>query len=94
MTVNRYGFDEWAKTYNEDVWKAVRNDDWMFRDYDRILDKVVVYCDLTSQKYSTVVDIGAGTGNLAARFAERGLPVIDIEPPEFVDMHEWAYDGS
>jgi len=82
MPEDRWGFDRWAMSYDEDITKAAKSDDWMFKDYDRILDTVVDYCDLTSNEYSTVVDIGTGTGNLAARFAARGLQVIGIEPSE------------
>ncbi len=78
--MDRYGFNEWAKSYDDDVYKAAQNDDWMFGDYDRVLDKIVDYSDLASHKYSNVLDIGIGTGNLAARFLERGLKVIGIDP--------------
>jgi len=54
----------------------------MFGDYDRILDRVVECCDLARTRCSTVLDIGVGTGNLAARFLEKGLHVIGIDPSE------------
>lgn len=82
MSMDRYGFNEWAKSYDDDVYKAAQNDDWMFGDYDRVLDKIVDYSDFDSNKYSNVLDIGIGTGNLAARFLERGLHVIGIDPSE------------
>ena len=79
---DRWDFDRWAKSYDETILRAAQSDDWMFKDYDRILDKVVDYCDLSSNNYSTVVDIGAGTGNLASRFLNRGLRVTGIDPSE------------
>jgi putative AdoMet-dependent methyltransferase len=80
MTQDKWGFDEWAKSYDMDVIRAARAEDWIFQDYERVLDKVVEYCDLGRNKYTTVIDIGTGTGNLAGRFLERGLHVIGIEP--------------
>lgn len=82
MSKDRWGFDQWAKSYDEDVIKAARAEDWIFRDYDCVLDKVVDYCDLAGNNYSSVIDIGVGTGNLASRFLSRGMHVIGIEPSE------------
>jgi len=82
MSEDRWGFNDWAKTYDKDVERAAQANDWMFRDYDRILDKVVDYCELADNSYSLVLDIGTGTGNLAQRFLIRGLQVIGIEPSE------------
>lgn len=82
MPEDRWGFNEWAKTYDKDVERASQTNDWMFRDYDRILGKVVNYCELDIHRYSAVLDIGTGTGNLAQRFLMRGLQVIGIEPSE------------
>ena len=49
------------------------------KDYDRILDRVVDYCDLASNRYSIVLDIGVGTGNLASRFIGKGINIIGID---------------
>ncbi len=80
MSKDNRGFDGWANTYDEDIRKASGTDDWMFGSYDRVLDRVVDYCELDSNEYSTVLDIGVGTGNLAGRFFERGLQVTGIDP--------------
>ena len=77
---DRWGFDEWAKSYDKDVSEGTHQEDWVFEDYDRILDKVVEYCELSANHYLTVLDIGIGTGNLAAQFLGKGLHVIGIDP--------------
>lgn len=77
---DRWGFDDWAKTYDEDVAEAAQTDDWMFHDYHRVLDQVVELCELSESDCPTVLDIGVGTGNLASRFVDRGLTVIGIDP--------------
>jgi putative AdoMet-dependent methyltransferase len=80
MAQDKWDFDEWAETYDMDVVRAARAEDWIFRDYERVLDKVVEYCELDKNRYTSVIDIGTGTGNLAARFLARGLHVLGIEP--------------
>jgi putative AdoMet-dependent methyltransferase len=79
MPEDKWGFDVWAKSYDQDVTEAGQSDDWIFKDYDRILDKVVSYCDLASNRYSTVLDVGVGTGNLASRFIDKGIKIIGID---------------
>jgi putative AdoMet-dependent methyltransferase len=80
MTGDRWGFDKWASSYDEDVIKSARVGDWIFNDYDCVLDKVVEYSGLEENSYSSVLDIGIGTGNLAARFLSHGLQITGIEP--------------
>jgi putative AdoMet-dependent methyltransferase len=80
MTQEKWGFDEWAETYDMDVVRAARAEDWIYQDYERILDKVMEYCELAKNRYASVIDIGTGTGNLASRFLARGLHVLGIEP--------------
>jgi putative AdoMet-dependent methyltransferase len=80
MFKDRFGFRKWAPTYDEQVAKASLTDEWMFGGYDRVLDTVVAYCRLKENNYSTVLDIGIGTGNLGARFLQPGLNVYGIDP--------------
>ena len=80
MIQDRWGFDEWAKSYDMDVIRAEQAEDWLFQDYERVLNKVVEYCELNKHDYATVIDIGTGTGNLASLFLARGMNVIGIEP--------------
>jgi putative AdoMet-dependent methyltransferase len=80
MTGDRWGFNQWASSYDEDIIEAARSGDWMFGDYNRVLDKVVEYAELDGNSYTTVLDIGIGTGNLAVRFITRGMQVVGIDP--------------
>lgn len=77
---NKWGFDQWAKGYDKTIAKAISADDWMYKDYDRILDKIGEYAKLPEDKILTVLDIGIGTGNLAVRFLKRGFQVIGLDP--------------
>ncbi|MHB8104809.1 MAG: class I SAM-dependent methyltransferase [Dehalococcoidales bacterium] len=80
MSKDRWGFNKWASSYDEDIIKADRANDWIFSGYESVLNKVVEYCGLEDKNYSSVLDIGIGTGNLAKRFLPRGMRVIGIEP--------------
>jgi putative AdoMet-dependent methyltransferase len=60
-------FDAWAGTYDHDV--TVQHK-FPFDGYDNVLDMVVQLSAPTPGM--TVLDLGTGTGNLAARFAARG----------------------
>jgi putative AdoMet-dependent methyltransferase len=73
-------FDRWALTYDDDMEKANDSDDWMFGGYYRILDKVIEYCELEKYENPLVLDIGAGTGNLSAKFLEKELMVTATDP--------------
>jgi putative AdoMet-dependent methyltransferase len=52
----------------------------MFGGYGRVMDTVVDYCELDKNDYHTILDIGCGTGNLAAGFLERGMQVVGVDP--------------
>ncbi len=80
MPKDKFGFRKWAPTYDEQVAKASPTNEWMFGGYDHVLDKVVEYCQLGANDYSSVLDIGTGTGNLGARFLPHGLKVTGIDP--------------
>jgi putative AdoMet-dependent methyltransferase len=73
-------FNRWASTYDEEVSKASPTGQWMFGGYDRVLDTVVAYCELEKNNYASILDIGVGTGNLAARFLPCGMQVVGIDP--------------
>ena len=79
---DKWGFNDWAASYDEDVHDETHEGNWIFGHYESVLDKVVEYCELSENSYSTVLDIGVGTGNLVGRFLERGLTVIGIDPSE------------
>ena len=60
-------FDPWAESYDRDVQTY---SDFPFAGYEQVLEKVINLAD--ARPGMDVLDLGAGTGNLAVRFAERG----------------------
>lgn len=60
------GFDDWAESYDA----AVTGDGFPFAGYQEVLDKVVELAE--PHPGMAVLDLGAGTGNLAARFGALG----------------------
>src|SRR5512140_3896957 len=60
-------FDSWAENYDQDV---SRETVFPFIGYARVLDTVVQ--SAAPKAGMSVLDIGTGTGNLAARFAQAG----------------------
>ncbi len=77
-------FDRWAERYDEDIKKAERHGDWLYRDYSKILKTILLkikkHCMPNSSK--TIIDIGAGTGNLLLMAYEHGYSIIGVEPSE------------
>jgi putative AdoMet-dependent methyltransferase len=71
----KWNFDKWAAHYDKSITKG----DWMFKDYNFILEKIVQYAAI-SHPNLTLLDIGIGTGNLASRFLEYGIKVIGVDP--------------
>ncbi len=63
-------FDAWAETYDQDV---VTENKFPFEGYERVLDTTVQLA--AAAPGMSVLDIGTGTGNLAARFAHQGCDV-------------------
>lgn len=63
-------FDPWAETYDQDV---VSETGFPFDRYSILLKTIEQQADLPDG--SSVLDLGAGTGNLALRFARRGCQV-------------------
>lgn len=82
MAKDKHDFKDRAQDYDSQVAKASPTDDWMFGGYDRILNTTVRYCRLAENSYYTVLDIGIGTGNLAARFLSNDMQVIGIDPSD------------
>ena len=46
MPADRWGFDAWAQTYDNDVYDNSRPDQFTFGDYDNVLDRIVALADL------------------------------------------------
>lgn len=64
-------FDQWAKSYDSNV--LASDEEFPFAGYEGILEKVVTLADV--QTKTRVLDLGTGTGNLAARFVAQGCDV-------------------
>jgi ubiquinone/menaquinone biosynthesis C-methylase UbiE len=71
-------FDEWAGSYDADV---AANQGFPFAGYDRVLARIVTRAGV--QPGMRVLDLGTGTGALAARFVAAGCDVVgvDFSPP-------------
>ena len=81
MSQDKWGFDEWAGSLDSEVVRAANAGDWIFKDYERVLDKIIEY-SFNENDPSSVIVIGAGTGSLASRFIERRMQVIGLENSE------------
>lgn len=70
-------FDRWTADYDRLVRK---NKDFPFDGYDRLLHAIVEAADVVAGM--EVLDLGTGTGNLAALFARAGCRVsgVDVSP--------------
>ena len=64
-------FNRWAKRYDRDV--SLGSGEFPFAGYDRVLDEVAIQSQ--ARPAMSVLDIGTGTGNLAARFVALGCQV-------------------
>jgi len=67
-------FDGWADHYDP---SAAAEDDFPFAGYERILDEVVGLADV--RPGMRILDLGVGTGNLAARFLRKSCPVWGMD---------------
>ena len=68
-------FDHWAEHYDPAAKSA--EDDFPFAGYELILDQVVSLADV--RPAMRILDLGIGTGNLAARFLSKGCLVWGID---------------
>lgn len=71
-----WNFDQWADSY--DGW--VTSDDPVYFRYDTILERVLSLSGAARGK--RVLDIGTGTGNLAARLLDLGAEVVGLDPSQ------------
>jgi len=75
--VDCYVFDVWSGDYDEDVRVADENNDYPFAGYRKIMD--FIYTTVTKQCPANVLDIGIGTGTLAAALYEYGQTITGID---------------
>jgi putative AdoMet-dependent methyltransferase len=67
-------FDQWAKSYDNSI---LDKSDFPFTGYEQILERVVRLAD--AKPNMRVLDIGIGTGNLAAHFVNAGCEVWGLD---------------
>lgn len=72
--LNSNGFDVWADGYDESVRLADENDAYPFAGYATILKEI--YGRVCASGAKTVLDIGFGTGTLAAKLYQQGCDVF------------------
>lgn len=68
-------FDEWADTYDQDVVQG--EGQFPFDGYAQVLDEVVRQAHV--RPGAAVLDLGIGTGELAARFTRAGAQVYGLD---------------
>jgi ubiquinone/menaquinone biosynthesis C-methylase UbiE len=68
-------FDNWARTYDASI--ASSSGSFPFDGYEQILDEVVRLAEVESRMQ--ILDLGIGTGNLAARFVRQGCAVWGVD---------------
>ena len=68
-------FDNWAKNYDSSI--TSDKDDFPFAGYDRVLEQVVSLADVRPNM--RILDLGIGTGNLAARFINKDCNVWGLD---------------
>ena len=78
-------FDDWAQQYDRSI---QADGGFPFDGYEQVLDQVVRTARV--QPGTTVLDLGIGTGNLAARFVRLGCDVwgIDFSSEMLAKAHE------
>jgi putative AdoMet-dependent methyltransferase len=68
-------FDQWAKDYDNSLLSD--KDSFPFAGYERVLECVVSLADVKPDM--RILDLGIGTGNLAARFVNKGCIVWGLD---------------
>ena len=68
-------FDNWAKYYDKSIMSY--KDKFPHAGYERILERVFILADVKPDM--RVLDIGIGTGNLAAHFINKGCKVWGLD---------------
>lgn len=71
-------FDDWADNYDETIFMKSGEYQEVFLNYTELLNETVKH--IAKYKGDTVLDLGAGTGNLTNVAAKAGYNVIGIEP--------------
>jgi len=75
--VDNHSFDVWANDYDEDVRLADEKNEYPFAGYNKIMHSI--YTTVMKSNSAYVLDIGVGTGTLAAALYERGHIITGID---------------
>ena len=75
--LNRQGFDLWANDYDRTVQISEENNEYPFAGYKEILN--LIFNEAMQKDGSHVLDIGFGTGVLAAKLYENGHHIDGID---------------
>ena len=70
-------FNVWSGDYDEDVRLTDENNDYPFAGYKKIMD--MIYTAATKRFPASVLDIGIGTGTLAAALYKHGQTITGID---------------
>lgn len=75
--LNKQGFDLWANDYDRTVQLSEENNEYPFAGYKDILKGI--FNEAMQKEQSNVLDIGFGTGLLAAKLCENGHHIDGID---------------
>lgn len=75
-------FNRWADKYDDDIKLAEMHNDWLYRNYSKVLEFIMLKIKKYCPQPKKIVDIGAGTGNLLLLASHSGYPIIGVEPSE------------
>ncbi|HSJ39083.1 MAG TPA: class I SAM-dependent methyltransferase [Planococcus sp. (in: firmicutes)] len=75
--LSKQGFDLWANDYDRTVQMSEENNEYPFAGYKEILN--LIFNEAMQKEGSSVLDIGFGTGVLAAKLYEHGHRIDGID---------------
>ena len=77
MVLDAAGFDAWQAQYEADVAACEANEDYPFAGYTELQQQI--FDIVHAREGVTALDLGCGTGKLAARLLEAGHPVTAVD---------------
>lgn len=75
--LSKQGFDLWANDYDRTVQMSEENNEYPFAGYKEILN--LIFNEAMQKEGSTVLDIGFGTGILAAKLYKHGHQIDGVD---------------